>query len=87
MKNQTLFKHDSFNKNLYGISIWSVCKWFSDVLVALNQKQMETADFVNNTGFHEVDERDILGWLIFLSNWLTNKDITNNWIKRNQPTE
>lgn len=29
-------------------------------------KQMEIANFVNNIGFHEVDECDIVGWLISL---------------------
>lgn len=29
------------------------------------QKQMEMANFVNSTGFHEVDGKDV-GWLILI---------------------
>ena len=65
-----------FNTNLYGISIWSVCRRFSDVLAVLNKKQVEIAQFVNNTGSHGEDERAGVGWLIFFTSLLANKDLT-----------
>ena len=33
-----------------------------------NQKQVEIANFVNNTGFHELDGRDLVGWFRLLEN-------------------
>lgn len=42
---------------------------------SVNQKQIEMACFVNNTGFQEVDESDMVRWLMLLSTLPKSKDL------------
>lgn len=42
---------------------------------SVNQKQIEMTHFVNNTGFQEVDESDMVGWLMLLSTLSKSKDL------------
>lgn len=75
-KNPTLLKHNCLAQTCM-VSIFGQFAGYFQVFwqSSVNQKQIEMANFVNNTGFQEVDESGMVQWLMLLPTLPKSKDL------------